>query len=101
MEHAIRAAFDVSGDEQVYVFASQAILGQYAEAPESLLQSTEADAGHAYGPVSGDRVAFQLKSRLPNFGLLACFVPTRSENAVEGHPASPLTARVNDLPRLL
>jgi hypothetical protein len=29
LEHAIRAACDVSGDDEVYVFGSQAILGQY------------------------------------------------------------------------
>ena len=27
LEHAIRAACDVSGDDEVYVFGSQAILG--------------------------------------------------------------------------
>jgi hypothetical protein len=39
LEHAIRASCDVSGDDEVYVFGSQAILGQYPEAPESLRQS--------------------------------------------------------------
>ena len=43
LEQAIRAACDVSGDDQVYVFGSQAILGQYPNAPESLRQSAEAD----------------------------------------------------------
>jgi len=43
LEHAIRAACDVSGDSEVYVFGSQAILGQYPDAPESLRQSAEAD----------------------------------------------------------
>ncbi|HET9184105.1 MAG TPA: DUF6036 family nucleotidyltransferase [Candidatus Angelobacter sp.] len=43
LEHAIRAACDVSGDNEVYVFGSQAILGQYPDAPESLRQSAEAD----------------------------------------------------------
>lgn len=33
LEHAIRAACDVSGDDEVYVFGSQAILGQYPDAP--------------------------------------------------------------------
>jgi hypothetical protein len=32
LEHAIRAACDVTGDNEVYVFGSQAILGQYPEA---------------------------------------------------------------------
>jgi len=43
LEHAIRAACDVSRDNEVYVFGSQAILGQYPDAPESLRQSAEAD----------------------------------------------------------
>lgn len=43
LEHAIRAACDVSGDDEVYVFGSQAILGQYPDAPESLRQSAEVD----------------------------------------------------------
>jgi uncharacterized nucleotidyltransferase DUF6036 len=43
LEHAIRAACDVAGDDEVYVFGSQAILGQYPDAPDSLRQSAEAD----------------------------------------------------------
>jgi hypothetical protein len=43
LEHAIRAACDISGDDEVYVFGSQAILGQYPDAPETLRQSVEAD----------------------------------------------------------
>lgn len=43
LEHAIRAACDAAQDQAVYVFGSQAILGQYPDAPESLRQSAEAD----------------------------------------------------------
>jgi hypothetical protein len=43
LEHAIRAACDVAGDNEVYVFGSQAILGQYPDAPEGLRQSAEVD----------------------------------------------------------
>lgn len=43
LEHAIRAACDVSGDDELYVFGSQAVLGQYPDAPEALRQSAEAD----------------------------------------------------------
>ena len=43
LEHAIRAACDVAEDSEVYVFGSQAILGQYPEAPPELRQSAEAD----------------------------------------------------------
>ena len=43
LEHAIRAACDVADDSEVYVFGSQAILGQYPNASEQLRQSGEAD----------------------------------------------------------
>lgn len=43
LEHAIRAACDVANDTEVYVFGSQAILGQYPDAPGELRQSAEAD----------------------------------------------------------
>ena len=43
LEHAIRAACDVSGDTEVWVFGSQAILGEHPGAPEALRQSLEAD----------------------------------------------------------
>lgn len=43
LEHAIRAACDVAEDQAVYVFGSQAILGQYPDAPDALRQSAEAD----------------------------------------------------------
>lgn len=43
LEHAIRAACDVSGDKELFIFGSQAILGSYPEAPESLRASIEVD----------------------------------------------------------
>lgn len=43
LEHAIRAACDVSDDTEVWVFGSQAILGEFPDAPEALRQSVEAD----------------------------------------------------------
>lgn len=43
LEHAIRAACDVSGDTEVWVFGSQAILGEHPEAPAALRMSVEAD----------------------------------------------------------
>lgn len=43
LEHAIRAACDVAGDKAVYVFGSQAILGEYPAAPAALLVSVEVD----------------------------------------------------------
>lgn len=43
LEHAIRAACDVSGDTELLIFGSQAILGSYPQAPESLRASIEVD----------------------------------------------------------
>jgi hypothetical protein len=43
LEHAIRAACDVSGDTELLIFGSQSILGSYPEAPENLRASVEID----------------------------------------------------------
>ena len=43
LEHAIRAACEVAGDTEVYVFGSQAILGQFPDASDFLRQSVEVD----------------------------------------------------------
>ena len=43
LEHAIRAACDVVGDHEVWVFGSQAILGEHVDAPTTLRQSVEVD----------------------------------------------------------
>lgn len=50
LEHAIRAACDVAQDTEVYVFGSQAILGQFPDAPASLRQSAEADVVPKHHP---------------------------------------------------
>jgi hypothetical protein len=43
LEHIIRAAATIADDDEIVVFGSQAILGQFPDAPEELLQSMEAD----------------------------------------------------------
>lgn len=43
LEHAIRAACDVSGDNELWIFGSQAILGEFPDAPDSLRASIEVD----------------------------------------------------------
>lgn len=43
LEHAIRAACDVARDSEVLIFGSQAILGEYPQAPEQLRASIEVD----------------------------------------------------------
>ena len=54
LEHAIRAACDVANDTEVYVFGSQAILGQHPDAPEALRQSMEADVAPKNKPENTD-----------------------------------------------
>jgi hypothetical protein len=43
LEHLIRAAGTIGHDSEIVVIGSQAILGQFPDAPESLLMSAEAD----------------------------------------------------------
>ena len=43
LEHAIRTACDVTGDTELWIFGSQAILGEFPNASESLRSSIEVD----------------------------------------------------------
>lgn len=43
LEHLIRAAGEIADDDELIIIGSQAILGQYPNAPESLRVSMEAD----------------------------------------------------------
>jgi hypothetical protein len=43
LEHVIRAAATVSGESEIVVIGSQAILGQFPNAPDAMLFSQEAD----------------------------------------------------------
>jgi hypothetical protein len=43
LEHAIRAACEVSKDTELWIFGSQAILGEFPNAPKSLRASIEVD----------------------------------------------------------
>ena len=43
LEHAIRAACDVAEDHELVVIGSQAVLGQFPDAPDDLLWSREVD----------------------------------------------------------
>jgi uncharacterized nucleotidyltransferase DUF6036 len=43
LEHLIRAAAVITGDDEIVVVGSQAILGQFPNAPESMRASIEAD----------------------------------------------------------
>jgi hypothetical protein len=56
LEHAIRAACDVSKDTEVWIFGSQAILGEFPNAPESLRASIEVDVQPKNRPETVDEV---------------------------------------------
>lgn len=43
LEHVIRAAADIAGEDEIVIVGSQAILGRFPDAPQSLLYSQEAD----------------------------------------------------------
>ncbi len=60
LEHAIRAACDLSGDTEVIVFGSQAVLGQSPEAPEALRQSAEADIAPKHAVDKTDLIDWHL-----------------------------------------
>jgi hypothetical protein len=56
LERAIRAACEIANDSEIWVFGSQAILGEFPDAPEDLRASIEVDV--------------QPKNRLDNVGAI-------------------------------
>jgi hypothetical protein len=56
LEHAIRAACDVSNDTELWIFGSQALLGEFPDAPESLRASIEVDVQPKNRPEAVDVV---------------------------------------------
>jgi len=56
LEHVIRAAADVTGDNELVIVGSQALLGQFPDAPESMLVSREADIYPKNHPEQADEI---------------------------------------------
>ncbi len=56
LEHVIRAAAGITGAEQFVIIGSQAILGQFPNAPEELLVSIEADLFTLRNPGDADLI---------------------------------------------
>ena len=56
LEHAIRAACDVADEDQIYVFGSQSILGQFPDAPRALRMSAEVDVSPSAHPERVDAI---------------------------------------------
>lgn len=65
LEHAIRAACEISGDNQLYIFGSQAILGQYPDADEQLRQSIEVDLSPKNKPETINKIDGALGENSP------------------------------------
>jgi hypothetical protein len=56
LEHAIRSACTVSEDQELIIFGSQAILGQFPEAPAELRKSIEVDVSPKNRPEAVDKI---------------------------------------------
>ncbi|MEJ2273788.1 MAG: hypothetical protein P8Y01_04345 [Woeseiaceae bacterium] len=56
LEHLIRASGEIAGDDEIVIIGSQAILGQFPDAPLSLLASMEADIYPKNKPEHADMV---------------------------------------------
>lgn len=56
LEHIIRASGEISGDDEIIIIGSQAILGQFPDAPIRLLASMEADVYPKNHPKKADKV---------------------------------------------
>ncbi len=56
LEHAIRAACDVADETELWIFGSQAILGEYPDAPGTLRQSVEVDVSPKNRPENTDLI---------------------------------------------
>lgn len=56
LEHIIRAAAGITGADRFVIIGSQALLGQFPQAPEELLVSIEADVFSLRAPADSDLV---------------------------------------------
>lgn len=56
LEHVIRAAADIASDDDIVVIGSQAVLGEFPDAPASLRVSVEADLFPLHHPDRADLI---------------------------------------------
>ena len=56
LEHIIRAAGSIANDSEIVIIGSQSILGQFPDAPASLLVSAEADVFPMHHPQLSDLI---------------------------------------------
>lgn len=65
LEHAIRASCTVANDNEVYIFGSQSILGQFPDADGILTRSIEVDAFPKNRPEAVDNIDGALGENSP------------------------------------
>src|SRR6202020_1566395 len=56
LEHIIRAAAGITGAAEIVIIGSQAVLGQFPNAPDELLVSIEADVFTFRNPADADLI---------------------------------------------
>ena len=87
LEHAIRAACNVAGDNEIWVFGSQAILGEHPDAPSSLRQSMEVDVAPRHATTHADAIDMALGELSPfhaAYGFYVHGLPIESATLPEG-----------------
>lgn len=113
LEHVIRAAASIAQDDEIVIVGSQAILGQFADAPAPLTLSNEADVYPRHHPERADLIDGSIGEGSPfhdTFGYYAQGVGPRTAVLPEGwesrlvrvtgpntHGASGLCLEVHDL----
>jgi hypothetical protein len=96
LEHLIRACAAISGDAQIVVIGSQAILGAFPDAPESMLMSVEADVFPRRRPELADEIDLtigELSSFHETFGYYAHGVGPESATVPPGWEERLIPAR--------
>jgi len=85
LEHILRAAAAVSNERDIIVIGSQAVLGQFPDAPEALLISIEADVFPRHAPDKSlliDGAIGELSAFHQSFGYYAHGVDETTATAV-------------------
>lgn len=87
LEHVIRAAAQIADDDELVIVGSQAILGQFPDAPAELLVSNEADLWPRNRPERADLVDGSIGELSPfheTFGYYAHGIDVRTPTLPEG-----------------
>lgn len=100
LEHLIRAAASITGDHEIVVIGSQAILGQFPDAPAELLVSAEADLYPRHLPERTDLISGAIGELSPfheTFGYYADGVGPETATLPTGWEQRLVPIRVGDL----